>query len=378
MAEMAPRGQDVFFLPLSGSAESAGAIPNHILDLQSGLEALGKALSLDGSAASTWAMKVHLGPRNRPSAVDPGWANAVAEILHASPAGKSAPRVFAFDTLSITTQGLDKTASHLELARNKGYATADGDLLYLVADGDGQGDGLAVTSPDDSTVEEHFLAGGLADATGLCVLTPVRPHPHVGFRGAVTTMGVGFADRASKIALHRDIRPQVNTPLCAGCGMCLTVCLFDAIQFSAGRAFIDHKQCTGCGECMNVCFMAGINPEEAAGIPYFQAKVADAALMARNRLTEGNGSRQVYFNFLVRLDRQAGGVRTRNRVRLGDVGILVSRDPVALDQATFDMISERMGGQLSDWSGFAQLPDALLARAEAIGLGGRAYNLLTV
>jgi uncharacterized Fe-S center protein len=51
---------------------------------------------------------------------------------------------------------------------------------------------------------------------------------------------------------------------------------------------------------------------------------------------------------------------------------------VALDQATFEMISGRMGGKLGDWSGFKQLPEALLARAEAIGLGETAYNLVTV
>ena len=224
----------------------------------------------------------------------------------------------------------------------------------------------------------HALAGGLAAADNLCVLTPVRPHPHVGMRGAITTLGVGLADRASKIALHQSIRPKVDTPLCAGCGVCMTVCLFDAIKLSAGRAFIDHELCTGCGECMNVCFMAGINPEEEAGVPSFQARVADAALAASRRVTGGEASRQLYISFLVRLDRQSGGARSRQRDRLGNIGILASRDPVALDQATHDLISQRMGGKLSDWSGFKQLPDTLLARAEAIGLGETAYRLVTV
>jgi uncharacterized Fe-S center protein len=158
----------------------------------------------------------------------------------------------------------------------------------------------------------------------------------------------------------------------------MTVCLFDAIELKAGRAMIDHRKCTGCGECMNVCFMAGIGPDESAGIPVFQAKVADAAWAARQQITGGAAGRAAYFSFLIRLDRQAGGVRARDRERLGDVGVLAARDPVALDQATADLISERMGGKLSDWSGFGQSPDALLARAEAIGLGRRAYRLVTV
>lgn len=365
--------QDVFFLPTTANAGE-----DQSLDLHDGLLKLGQALQVANSTAKTWALKVHLGAKNRPAAVDPAWVRAAATMLNGPAATAPKPGAFAFDTLSITTQGLDQPETQLFMAQSKGFgATANG-IPYVVADGPEQGAAIEAVVPADSLLSGHTLAGGLAAADGLCVLTPVRPHPHVGFRGAVTTMGVGLADRAGKILLHQDIRPQVNTPLCAGCGVCMTVCLFDAIQFSGGRAFIDHTLCTGCGECMNVCFMAGISAEEAAGIPLFQAKVADSAWAARNELTAGQVNRQVYLNFLVRLDRQLGGARTRNRERLGDVGVLASRDPVALDQATYDMISARMGGKLVEWSGFNQLPDVLLARAEAIGLGKTAYNLVTL
>jgi uncharacterized Fe-S center protein len=207
-------------------------------------------------------------------------------------------------------------------------------------------------------------------------MTPVRPHPHAGFQGALIDLGVGLADRPGKLLLHQDIRPKVNTPLCAGCGSCLAVCLFDAIAINAGRAFIDHEKCTGCGECMNVCFMAGISAEEAAGIPRFQKKVAAAALAARDAVTGGKSGRAGFFNLLVRQDRCAGVARARGRERLGDVGVLASRDPVALDQATWDLIVARMDGPLANWSGFQQEPGPLLDRAEELGLGGRSYRLV--
>ena len=221
------------------------------------------------------------------------------------------------------------------------------------------------------------LAPLLAGIAGACLLTPVRPHPHAGFQGALLNLGVGLADRAGKIELHRDIRPQVDTPLCAGCGSCLAVCLFDAIAIKAGRAYIDHTRCTGCGECMNVCFMAGISAEEAAGIPRFQRKVAAAAQAARQVLAAAAAS-PGYFNFLVRLDRHAGGARARGRRRLGDVGVLAASDPVALDQATWDVITDRIGGSLPSWSGFQQEPGELIGQAEELGLGTRDYRLVEV
>ena len=274
--------RDVFFAPLQEDP-TAFAEP----DLRPGLQALGRALGLAEKVPGKWALKVHLGPRNRPAAVDAGWAEAVAELF----AGSKVSGAFAFDALSITTEGLDEAVAHRELASLKGFGT--GKLPYVVADAPDQGESLRTELPGDSDLSDHTLAGGLAAADNLCVLTPVRPHPHVGMRGAITTMGVGLADRASKIALHRSIRPQVDTPLCAGCGVCMTVCLFDAIKLNAGRAYIDHEACTGCGECMNVCFMAGINPEEEAGVPAFQARVADAALAASLKIAGGQAARQV-------------------------------------------------------------------------------------
>ena len=366
---------DVFFRPLpagDGLTEP---------DLRPALAALAAALGLSASPAACglpWALKVHLGPPHRPSAVDPAWTRTMAGLLAGGDRGQARPGTFAFDTLSITTPGLDEPGPHLVQARTKGFNDGADPLPYIVADGPDQGPSLAGLLPADSVLAGHTLAGGLNAAQGICVMSAVAPHPHVGLQGALTNLGIGLADRSGKIALHRDIRPQVDTPLCAGCGVCMTVCLFDAIRINAGRAYIDHTRCTGCGECMNVCFMAGIGAEEAAGIPAFQAKVADAAWSARQTVAAADPARQVYVNFLVRLDRQAAGARARKRGHLGDIGVLAGRDPVAVDQATLNLLEERLDGSLAHWSGFNQLPHSLLERAAAVGLGHRAHNLVTV
>lgn len=348
------------------------------LDPRPGLKLLVDRLGLEGSVrkSSPWGIKVSLGGQGHPSAVAPEWAHCVAETLTGS-AGSFGGTI-CFDTLSITTGGLDQEDTHLGLARAKGYGVDGQGPAYVVADGPGQkGSPVVATTGGEDQLEVTF-APLLAGIAGCCLLTPVRPHPHAGFQGALVNAGVGLADRSGKIALHRDIRPNVDTPLCAGCGSCLAVCLFDAIAINAGRAFIDHAKCTGCGECMNVCFMAGISAEEAEGIPRFQRKVAASALAAHQIVTGGQPRRLGYFNFLVRLDRHAGGARARGRQRLGDVGVLASADPVALDMATWDLITAKTDGSLASWSGFAQEPGALLEQAEILGLGSRTYRLFEV
>jgi len=348
------------------------------VDLGPHLAELAGRLGLTGAAGANapWGLKVQLGAQGHPAAVNPAWARAVAEVLAGPDAADPVRSSFCFDTLSITTGGLDQADTHLGLAKVKGYGREGNGLPYVVADGPAEGDPLPVDPAGDLDIAELTLAPVLARTAGICLLNPVRPHPHAGFQGALINLGVGLADRPGKLLLHKDIRPKVDTSLCAGCGSCLAVCLFDAIAINGGRASIDHEKCTGCGECMHACFMAGISAEEAAGIPLFQKKVATAALAARNAVTKGKPGLAGYFNFLVRQDRRAGVARARGRLRLGDVGVLASLDPVALDQATWDMIAARMDGSLASWSGFQQEPGPLLDTAEQLGLGSRTYRLV--
>ncbi len=46
---------------------------------------------------------------------------------------------------------------------------------------------------------------------------------------------------------------QVNRALCNGCGMCVDVCLVNAIQLVNFRAEIDGKLCMQCETCMDIC-----------------------------------------------------------------------------------------------------------------------------
>ncbi len=340
------------------------------LDLGEGLRRLAANLKITGAAGGPWGMKVQLGPAGLPASIMPAWAQAVAGQL---PGG-----AFCFDTLSITTRGLEEPASHLEIAGKKGFGGDGTAIPFRVADAPDQGPSESRELPGGEGHSAYGLAGGLRAAAGLAVLTPLRPHPHLGFAGALATAGLGLADRATKIRLHRDIRPKVDTPLCAGCGSCLDVCLFDAIVFEAGRAAIDHTRCTGCGECMNVCFMAGISDAEGAGIPNFQRGVAAAAAAGISAFAGVGRPGPVFFNFLLRLGRQAAGPQNRKTVRVGDIGVLASRDPVALDRAAWDLVCDRQGGDLSLWSGFKQEPGILLAEAERLGLGSSSHDLIEV
>jgi len=61
-----------------------------------------------------------------------------------------------------------------------------------------------------------------------------------------------------------------------------------------------------------------------------------------------------------------------------DVGILAANDPVALDRAACDMLSEATGTPFRQWSRSEADPESQIRHAEKIGLGNSAYRLLTL
>lgn len=44
------------------------------------------------------------------------------------------------------------------------------------------------------------------------------------------------------------------SPLCVACGVCVSVCKFQAISIRSGiRAVVDTNRCKGCGRCSTEC-----------------------------------------------------------------------------------------------------------------------------
>ena len=46
---------------------------------------------------------------------------------------------------------------------------------------------------------------------------------------------------------------EVDPELCAGCGECLEVCVFNGMEMIDGKARINQNKCNGCGRCERIC-----------------------------------------------------------------------------------------------------------------------------
>lgn len=324
----------------------------------------GLAQSLDCEKSSIWAVKVPLGGPGKALPVPSNLLKAAKSALQNS-GFASGP---FFDNLSITTEGLDTPEGLVQQAHKMGL------IEFQVGD---EAEGQTLLLDEGSSMDSVKLSAVAADAGGLLLLNSVRPNPFMGLSGAMTTMGNGLMDRETKLRLHRDVKPTVDTPLCAGCGSCLSSCIFDAIVFSSGRAMIDHKICVGCGECMSACHLGGIGPENGMSIPRYQKLVAEAAGAVALKSVSGASKSIIHVNFLTPMSSQAGGSFGRDRFLKGHFGALMSTDPVALDQATWDLLVKGAVHGLRQWSGFLTEPTPLMERSEALGIGRRQYELET-
>lgn len=56
--------------------------------------------------------------------------------------------------------------------------------------------------------------------------------------------------------------PRIQNDLCNGCSACSTVCLFNAIAISGGKALLFDELCHSCGGCLLACQQGAISEEK--------------------------------------------------------------------------------------------------------------------
>ena len=75
--------------------------------------------------------------------------------------------------------------------------------------------------------------------------------------------------RGTPIMFRAEYVAELNPELCNGCRLCMCVCQFGAIGYSAGnkKAYIDITKCYGCGVCRASCTRDAIHLHDRASVP---------------------------------------------------------------------------------------------------------------
>ena len=367
---------DVFFCPFAGTARRS--LPDK---MQIALHRAG--LAPDGlfGEGQRVAVKVHWGEPGNVTFVPPSLVRPVVYALR-----RVGARPFVTDTNTLYAGHRSDALVNLECAAAHGYTHQTLGAPVLVADGLTGTDWDAVPL-DGRHLKEVKVAGAIRHADGIVVCSHGKGHMLFAFGGALKNVGMGCVGAAEKHVLHADVTPRVDTDLCVGCGICVTHCSVGAITLegekTARKARIDEEPCTGCGECVVHC------PEHAVPInwetanPLLQEKTAEAVAGA----LAGKHERMLFVNYLFDITRDCDCCGWSSLPLVANIGILVSRDPVAIDQASLDLVDRaplvpgatdrhdlrNAANRFAALTGYD--PTLLLAHAEVLGVGRRAYRL---
>jgi len=319
------------------------------------------------------AIKLHFGERGNDTYMHPLFARAIIDQVHALGA-----KAFLTDTTTLYSGSRSNAVDHLHTANAHGFAYSNMLAPVIIADGlDGRNEELVPVNL------KHFanvrIATEIRKAQSMIVLSHFKGHELAGFGGAVKNLAMGCASFLGKRDQHAT-NVLVDQELCIRCGQCIPICPTKAITLqNGGKASITAENCLGCFECITVCQSKAIGIDWVTDLPLFMERMTEYAYGA----VQGKEGRIAYINALVNITPDCDCVGWSDTPLVPNIGLLASTDPVALDQACFDLVKQAQG-----YDGSGPGVDKFTARwkntsgliqlnyGESIGLGSTSYELI--
>ena len=192
-----------------------------------------------------------------------------------------------------------------------------------------------------------------------------------GFGGALKNIGMGCATREGKLFQHSDLAPIVVIKKCTGCKACMAVCPVGAIKMVNDMAVVDSSKCIGCASCIAACKFNAVDLNWEAGGMFIQEKMVEYA----KAVLADKKEKTIFFNFMIKITKECDCLAKDDPRVVPDIGILASADPVAIDQASFDLVTAKAGADVLKELHPHRDSRKQLAWAQKIGLGSLEYDL---
>ena len=213
-----------------------------------------------------------------------------------------------------------ETAMHYQVAEDHGFtAIAD----FQIQDENGS---MTIPVEGGTRLMENYVGAAFADYDSYLVLSHFKGHSMAGYGGAIKNISIGLGSSEGKARIHSGGTSRTN---------------------------------------------AWGGEQDA-----FLEAMAEAGKSVSDYL--GNGDCIVYINVMNRLSVDCDCDGNPAEPDMHDIGILASTDPVALDQACIDLVYSAQDGhslinRIESRNGLHTLE-----YAEAIGLGSRTYELVSI
>jgi uncharacterized Fe-S center protein len=330
------------------------------------------------------ALKIHFGEPGNLSYIRPNFAATLVKFLKSRGAFP-----FLTDANTLYSGRRSNAIDHIRSAYENGFNPLATDCPVIIADGL-RGADYGEIPLNLTYCKSAKIAKTIVDADIIISMTHFKGHEMTGFGGALKNLGMGCASVGGKLELHSTSSPVIVEENCTGCRVCEKYCAQDAILVGTDKiAHIDYEKCVGCGQCVAVC------QYDSAQVVWEGASELVNCKIAEYTLAVLKDKPAFHVSFIMNVSPDCDCWNFNDYPLVPDIGMAASFDPVALDQACADLVTEAPAYRESRISS----PDAHeshcgtdkfklahpntnwqagLEHAEKIGLGTRKYELITV
>ena len=293
---------------------------------------------------------------------------------------------FLTDSNTLYAGTRSDTPHHLVTAFQNGFAYSVVDAPVIIADGL-RGKNETSVEINQKHFKEVYISSDIFFADSIISVAHFKGHELAGFGGTLKNLGMGCASRRGKLAQHSTLSPKVVRRKCTGCGDCIGHCSQHAISLVEEKARINQSKCIGCGECIIICPNEAVQIQWNQNIPIFLENMVEYV----KGVLDGKDDKFLFINFITNVSPACDCMPHNDASIVRDIGILASKDPVAIDQASVDLVNSEEGIKEScleknlkpgedkfkalypnvDWR-------IQLEYAEKIGLGNQKYELVKI
>jgi len=342
-------------------------------------------------------IKTHFGQWGNTNYIRPAYVRKVVELVRSADAEPFVAESCGLGYGSEGRYGGRSTApEYVAMAALNGFSEGTLGAPVIIADGYWGTDTFNV-EVDGTFVKNVDVAAAVLDCDRVIVLSHAKGHLHGGIAGSLKNLGIGLVGKRGKAAMHTTGPLRVDPAKCRGpeCSQCLDVCPVRCITMNE-KAEIDSGECIACVHCSSVC-----DEIEARAITVaWRPEHEQAPIFVENAMgvVKSIGADRFYYvNLAIDISDKCDCWNVGAPLLVHDIGIFGSRNPVAVDQACFDVVNNADPNPESVVANVAQgtdkfavahsikdprtgetvhLAEIQLAHAEDMGLGNRDYELV--